>query len=152
MKVLDSEFHFTLEVCAAEGNQALPSIPYMGLDNGRDALKDDWSSAFGAERVYMNPPYSMLPAFMGRAFDMRFSCQTIVCLIPAYTDTAIWWDYIVPHAAEIRFLKGRLKFWENGAPGKDTARFPSALVIYRKRPGVYRTAAVMHLWDWKYNL
>lgn len=47
-------------------------------------------------------------------------------LIPARTDTKYFHDYIL-HRAEIRFLKGRLKFGKsiNSAP------FPSMVVIFR---------------------
>ena len=49
-------------------------------------------------------------------------------LVPARTDTAWWHDYVVPFA-EVRFLRGRVKF--EGAP--TTAPFPSAVVIFRGR-------------------
>lgn len=48
-------------------------------------------------------------------------------LIPARTDTRWFHDYIYGKA-EIRFIKGRLKFGD----GKSRAPFPSMLVIYRK--------------------
>ena len=56
-----------------------------------------------------------------------------VCLVPARTDTAWWHDWIVGHATEVRFVRGRLKFGgsDSGAP------FPSAIVIYDKRPKRY---------------
>jgi site-specific DNA-methyltransferase (adenine-specific) len=46
-------------------------------------------------------------------------------LIPARTDTSFFHDYIYHHA-EIRFIRGRLKFGgcENPAP------FPSMVVIF----------------------
>ena len=50
----------------------------------------------------------------------------IVMLIPARTDTRYFHDYIY-HKAEIRFIKGRLKFGDGKAP----APFPSMLVIYK---------------------
>ena len=52
----------------------------------------------------------------------------IVLLIPARTDTSYWHDYIFGKA-EIKFLRGRLKFEVNGK-SKYAAPFPSALVIY----------------------
>ncbi|WP_262344784.1 phage N-6-adenine-methyltransferase [Lactiplantibacillus plantarum] len=55
--------------------------------------------------------------------------QNLVMLIPARTDTSYWHDYIFNHA-EIRFLRGRLKF-EVGGVGGDSAPFPSAIVIYK---------------------
>lgn len=47
-------------------------------------------------------------------------------LIPARTDTRAFHDYIY-HKAEIRFVKGRLKFGN----AKNSAPFPSMVVIYR---------------------
>ena len=51
----------------------------------------------------------------------------VVALIPARTDTRFFHDYIY-HKAEIRFIKGRLKF--GGC--KDAAPFPSMVVIFGK--------------------
>ena len=53
----------------------------------------------------------------------------IVLLIPARTDTSYFHDFIY-HQAEIRFIRGRLRFTdETGAP-RGPAPFPSMLVIY----------------------
>ena len=49
---------------------------------------------------------------------------TVVCLIPARTDTAYWHDYCFK--GEVRFLRGKLSFSNKG-----TAPFPSAVVIFR---------------------
>lgn len=51
----------------------------------------------------------------------------VVMLLPARTDTKWFHDYIY-HKAEIRFIKGRLKF--GGC--KDAAPFPSMVVIFGK--------------------
>ena len=51
---------------------------------------------------------------------------TAVLLIPARTDTK-WFHEYVYHKAEIRFIKGRVKF--GGA--KYNAPFPSMIVIYK---------------------
>ena len=48
-------------------------------------------------------------------------------LIPARTDTIAFHKYIY-HKAEIRFIKGRLKF----GGSKDSAPFPSMVVIFDK--------------------
>lgn len=47
-------------------------------------------------------------------------------LIPARTDTKAFHEWIY-HKAEIRFLKGRLKF----GGSKNSAPFPSMVVVYR---------------------
>lgn len=51
----------------------------------------------------------------------------VVMLIPARTDTRYFHDYIYGKA-EIRFVKGRLKFGD----GKSPAPFPSMVVIFRE--------------------
>lgn len=53
--------------------------------------------------------------------------RTVVCLLPARTDTKWWHDIVIGCGAEVRFVKGRLKF--GGA--KAGAPFPSAVVIFR---------------------
>ena len=50
-----------------------------------------------------------------------------VMLLPARTDTKWFHDYVYKKA-EIRFLKGRLRF--NNAP--ENAPFPSMIVVFRK--------------------
>ena len=55
---------------------------------------------------------------------------TIVLLIPARTDTSYFHDYILGKA-EIRFLRGRLKFEDEHGNTKEAAPFPSMIVIYR---------------------
>ena len=54
----------------------------------------------------------------------------VVLLIPARTDTAYFHDYIY-RKAEIRFIRGRLKFTDEEGNAKQSAPFPSMVVIYR---------------------
>ena len=58
---------------------------------------------------------------------------TVVMLIPARTDTSYWHDYIIGKA-EVRFLRGRLRFEdEDGVPAPCGAPFPSAVVIWGEK-------------------
>lgn len=50
---------------------------------------------------------------------------TVVMLVPARTDTRWFWDYIY-HKAELRFIKGRLRFGNSTS----NAPFPSMIVVY----------------------
>ena len=52
--------------------------------------------------------------------------NTVVMLLPARTDTKWFHDYIYGKA-EIRFVRGRLKFGKS----KNSAPFPSMIVIFR---------------------
>ena len=56
-------------------------------------------------------------------------------LIPARTDTTYFHDYIYGKA-EIRFLRGRLRFVDNNGNAAAPAPFPSMLVIYNGEKGV----------------
>jgi len=114
---LDSEFEFRLDACASESNTKCAQF----ISVCRDALMTPWP-AFPA---FMNPPYGrQIGKFVARAYDQsRFG--TVVCLLPARTDTRWWHDYCMK--GEIRFIRGRLRF--KGA--KSSAPFPSAIVIFR---------------------
>lgn len=53
----------------------------------------------------------------------------VVMLIPARTDTTYFHDYIYGKA-EIRFVRGRLRFTDDDGNAADPAPFPSMVVIY----------------------
>ena len=119
---LNREFHFTLDPCSTDEN-AKCSRHYTLAENG---LSQDWSE----EVVFMNPPYGREITFwMEKAFLSGKQGATVVCLVPARTDTAWWHSYAIH--GEIRFLKGRLKFGD----ATSSAPFPSAIIIFRP-PGV----------------
>lgn len=81
----------------------------------------------GGYRVFCNPPYSKIADWVKKAFYEGQKDNTlVVLLIPARTDTRYFHDFIL-HRAEIRFLKGRLKFGD----AKNSAPFPSMVVIFR---------------------
>lgn len=81
----------------------------------------------GGCRVFLNPPYSQIEAWAKKAFyETKQENTLVVMLIPSRTDTRYFHDYIYGRA-EIRFVKGRLKFGE----GKNSAPFPSMIVIFR---------------------
>ena len=87
-----------------------------------------WSyTKLGGCRVFCNPPYSQIEKWAAKAFyETKQDSTLVVLLIPARTDTKYFHNYIVGRA-EIRFIKGRLKF----GGGKNSAPFPSMLVIFR---------------------
>jgi len=123
---LNDEFGFTLDVCATPENAKVPNF-YTKAD---DALKLRWRGT-----CWMNPPYGRdIGKWISKAWGESFFGATVVCLLPARTDTRYFHDYIWdaenhrPRAGvELRLLKGRLKFGgaENSAP------FPSMIVVFR---------------------
>lgn len=119
--MLHEEFDFTLDPCATSENAKCPKFYTLQMDG----LKQPWKN----ERVFCNPPYSGLRAWIQKAHvsATQFGA-TVVMLIPARTDTAAFHDCIYKKpGVEIRFLRGRLKFGD----GKNSAPFPSMVVIWR---------------------
>jgi phage N-6-adenine-methyltransferase len=116
---LNKEFGFTLDPCS-DGTNAKCEKFFTASENG---LLRDWKT----DVVFMNPPYSEVDEWMRKAYGAALEGATVVCLIPARTDTRWWHEYCMK--AEIRFIRGRLKFGdaESGAP------FPSAIIVFRPR-------------------
>lgn len=88
-----------------------------------------WTFArLGGQRVFCNPPYGRKTTgkWVKKCYEEAKKPKTVVvALIPARTDTRFFHDYIY-HKAEIRFIKGRLKFGNC----KNAAQFPSMVVIF----------------------
>ena len=116
---LDKEFNFTLDPCCVPQTAKCDKY-FTPEDNG---LQQDWSN----DVVFMNPPYGrQIPKWIEKAYKESVKGATVVCLIPSRTDTRYWHNYIFKYAAEIRFIKGRLKFGNS----KNSAPFPSCIVIF----------------------
>lgn len=126
---LDSEFRFTLDVCASMDNRKCKVFYSIH----QDAFRLQWRGT-----CWMNSPYGRdIGRWMAKAkVSALENNATVVCLVPARCDTNWWFDHA--RFGEVRFLKGRLKF--EGAPS--AAPFPSALVIYR--PGLPRSTTYWH--------
>lgn len=77
--------------------------------------------------MFCNPPYSKAAEWVKKCYAESLKPKTtVVLLVPARTDTK-WFHKYIYHRAEIRFLKGRLKFSDS----QNAAPFPSMLVIFR---------------------
>ena len=123
-KELDKEFHFNLDPAADEFNHKCDRY-FTIAENG---LLQDW----GGNSVFCNPPYGReIGKWVEKAYRTnKESGDLVVMLLPARTDTKWFHDFIY-HKAEIRFVKGRLKF----GGSKNSAPFPSMVVIYRQKRG-----------------
>jgi phage N-6-adenine-methyltransferase len=115
---VNKEFNFTLDVCADKNNAKVNN--YYSLDV--DGLKQKWNGS-----CWMNPPYGRkIGLWVRKAYESCAEGTLVVGLLPARTDTRWFHDFIYGKA-EIRFIKGRLKF----GGSKINAPFPSMLVIWR---------------------
>ena len=117
---LNDEFHFTLDAAASPDNAKCANY----FTEEQDGLAQSWEG----HTVWCNPPYCRKTGlWVKKAYEehQRTGC-TVVMLLPSRTDVRWFHDYILGKA-EIRFIKGRLKFGGN----KNSAPFPSIVVIYR---------------------
>lgn len=109
---------FDLDVCATPENAKCPM--FFTMEN--DGLSQDW----GTWTCWMNPPYGReIGKWMQKAYEASLRGATVVCLIPARTDSAWWHDWAMK--GEIEFFRGRIKF----SGHQHNAPFPCALVIFR---------------------
>lgn len=91
-------------------------------------MKMDYLEIGGGYIVFCNPPYGReLPKWVKKSYEESKKGALVVMLLPARTDTRWFHDYIYGKA-DIRFLKGRLKFGDS----KNAAPFPSMVVIFNK--------------------
>jgi site-specific DNA-methyltransferase (adenine-specific) len=120
---LNSVYNFDLDVAASDTNHLCPT--YFSESNS--ALSQPWK----CNSAFCNPPYSrkLQRAFIIKAIAevSKGNANQVVFLLPARLDTVNWHDYLFPHASEVWFIRGRLKFSNSGA-----APFPSCVVVLRK--------------------
>lgn len=117
---LNDEFHFNVDVCATPDNAKCDT--YFTKEN--DGLSQSWGYT-----CWCNPPYGReIGKWVQKAFLLSKDGSTVVMLLLARTDTKWFHEYIY-NQAEIRFIKGRLKFGSS----KNSAPFPSMVVVFRPK-------------------
>ena len=131
-KLLNEEFHFTLDPASTDENHLCEKY----YTQKTDGLSKSWAG----ETVYLNPPYGReISKWIKKSYEESLQPDTtVVCLIPARTDTGYFYNYC--SKGEIRFLKGRIKFinrmlpsWREDGNFKITgAPFPSCIVVFGK--------------------
>ena len=116
---LHAEFSFTCDVCADASNAKCARY----FTPEADGLRQRWEGV-----CWMNPPYgSEIGLWVQKAFESSLWGTTVVCLLPARVDTKWWRQYVT--MGNITYLPGRVKF----VGQKNSAPFPSALVVFRPR-------------------
>lgn len=155
---LNDEFKFTLD--AASTHENAKCVRHYTIED--DGIRRSWAG----ETVWLNPPYTSGPRcanvireWVKKAYDESRGPNgaTVVCLVPARTDSAWWHDYAMK--GEVRFVRGRLKFKsESGlnirpitpsvADGRhapnNCAPFASAVVVFR--PNAMTDAELIATW------
>ena len=115
---LDEEFHFDLDVCALPENAKCQRY----FTPEQDGLSQEWIGT-----CWCNPPYGRE---IGKWVEKAAAAKaTVVMLLPARTDTQ-WFHQYIYDKAEIRFIKGRIKF----SGSRNSAPFPNMICVFRKEP------------------
>ena len=118
---LNKEFSFDFDPCP--------------LNSPFDGLNVRWG-----KRNFINPPYSrkLKEAFIRKAFEESKKEKLCVMLLPVSTSTIIFHEIIYPHA-EIKFLKGRVKFKGTNTRGEKVENkcgmHDSMIVIFGRHYG-----------------
>jgi site-specific DNA-methyltransferase (adenine-specific) len=112
---LNKEFKFDCDPCPINYNDKSP-----------DGLEIEWGIS-----TFCNPPYSKTKLFIKKAYEEWKKGKTVVLLINVITDTIAFHKYIY-NQAEIRFIKGRIKFINPDKPDiKNPNVRPSMIVIFK---------------------
>jgi hypothetical protein len=115
-KELDSEFHFNFDPCP--------------LNSKEDGLVKEWGTS-----TFVNPPYGReIGKWVKKSYEESLKGKIVVMLMPVRTDTNYFHNYILGRA-EIRFIKGRLRFRgfskiKNKIVDNEPASFPCMTIIY----------------------
>ena len=122
---LHAEFNFELDPCAPV-SPCNPLRLFRCFTEEQNGLEQPWAP----KRVFMNPPYGReVYAWTRKARIEAERGALVVGLLPASTDLAWWHDDVVGHA-EVRYLRGRVRFLTDG-PYRASGFFASVIVIWR---------------------
>jgi phage N-6-adenine-methyltransferase len=110
---LHERFRFTIDACATQANARLPTYWTREVD----AMAQSWRG----ERVWCNPPYSNLGAWVQKGSrEFAKGTELIVMLVPANRTEQRWWqDWVEPYrdagwGLRVEFLPGRMRFIQPG--------------------------------------
>jgi len=132
---LQARFGFTLDVAAAAHNAKCPRY----FTREEDGLEQPWTG----ERVWCNPPYSDVGAWVRKAWrEWTDGAELIVMLLPANRCEQGWWqEHVEPHRDRpgsplcVEFLRGRMRFVRPGTvigPKGDRPPFGCCLLIWSR--------------------
>ena len=124
-RVLDDEFHFVWDLAAGAHNSKVPNGSFFSEESS--AFDHDWPRG----PCWLNPPYGKgMNEWADRILEQTKLGTTVVMLIPVRSSTK-WWHKLVPHASEVRLMKGRIQFV--GADRR--APFPTCVIVFVPNSG-----------------
>jgi phage N-6-adenine-methyltransferase len=138
---MEARFHFTIDAAAAAHNAKCERY----YDREANGLEQPWAD----ERVWCNPPYSDIRAWVAKAWNewwADFRPNLIVMLLPANRTEQGWWqDLVEPHRdrvgspLRVEFLRGRMRFIQAGRTGigpNERPPFGCCLLIWSWETGL----------------
>lgn len=137
---LNAEFEFDLDAAASAVNTKHKR--WLGPGGvHEDALVCSWGPCLKGSRlksmvwsVFLNPPYGReIAKWYVKAYaESRRRGMTVATLVNANTETTYWRDFVWPHAAEIRFISGRVGYEHPDSPDLKTKQTKgSAIIVWR---------------------
>lgn len=136
---MEARFRFTIDVAAAPHNAKCERY----YDREADGLVQSWAG----ERVWCNPPYSDIRAWVAKAwweFEHN-GAELVVMLLPANRTEQGWWqDLVEPYrdrglVLRVEFLRGRMRFIQAGRTGigpNERPPFGCCLLIWSRETAV----------------
>lgn len=117
---LQKEFDLQLDVCSTNENKKCG----LNFTKEDDGLTKDWNKNF-----WMNPPFGrQIKKWVQKAQEESFKHKVNgVLILPVRSNTQWWHKHIIDVGAEVRFLKGEIKF-----SGHERGLWlPFAIIIYK---------------------
>ncbi len=137
---LHREFNFEMDLCADDHNHKCRL--YYTLQTDALAPHNQWDKA-----AWGNIPYSKPKPFVIKASEQaQLHRVPIVLMVKADTSTRWWAEYALK-ANEIRFLTGRMKFWDENNQPHYTAKWGSAFLIFD--PELYQDDCFVSWWSYQ---
>jgi|TARA_R110000744_G_scaffold9550_4_gene30441 hypothetical protein len=120
------------EELTAEFGEMFDPCP-ADYDGSFDGLSIPWKAV-----NFVNPPYGDMKAWVKKCHDEWLLGKTVILLIPPRTCSTYFHQWIY-QKAELRFIKGRVKFIDGRNPEAKPsgAPFPSMLCVFHGEPGTY---------------
>lgn len=119
-RALDTEFGFTYDAAANEIDHLCP----------RWTPDIDSRTSQPTDRVYINPPYSLIDRFVEEALGQNILW---VMLLPSRTGSAWFQQLNESPRVEFRFLRKRIEFLLPDGTPSGSPRFDSIIAIVRPR-------------------
>ena len=137
-QVFDDLYHFTLDVCAIEGNKKCAKF----ISPLQDGLKTSWAG----EVCWCNPGFSNVWLWLknGHA-EMGRECP-LSCVVTHAGTGATWFHEAVPLASETLLLTPRIPFIPPPGVKASSNSRDSALFVFDPKRG---PGGPIHLFNWK---